>query len=75
MKKVLKILKNVLIFIAALFIVFVLFLFVFYGISSNNLKKQEKKAADMAASQPVIAPDTLTSGTPGVLNLIPVPER
>ena len=75
MKIFLKILKNMLIFLAALFIVLVLFLYVFYDISYRNLRKQERHASEMAAKQKVIVPEAAAAKEPAVLNLIPVPRK
>lgn len=74
MKTILKLTKNLLIFLVILVVILVLFLYVYYGIYSRGLNKKE--AAIRAKGRVTLVPvaDTALPSQPW-LNLLPVPKK
>jgi hexosaminidase len=67
-------LKNSLLFILALVVLLVVFLYVYYEIRANHIEKQEQFAGKNAAQRPALIMSPEISANPASLNLLPVPK-
>ena len=73
MKKAWNLLKNSLLFILALVVLMLVFLYAYYGIRANQIEKREKLAgANAARASFIITPEI--SENSATLNLLPVPK-
>jgi hexosaminidase len=73
MKTTLKLLKNSLLFILALVVILVMFLYVYYGLRANHIEKREKLTpANAARTSLILSPEI--SENSATLNLLPVPQ-
>jgi hexosaminidase len=74
MKKFLKYLRNLLLFLLALMVSLVAFLYVYYEISANSIEKQDKLARANAAKRESFILSPETSANTASLNILPVPK-
>jgi hexosaminidase len=75
MRRLLNVLKYIFLTIIALVVVLVLFLYVYYGVESRKIDRQQKQAmaAESKRGNPVLSPEM--SKDPEGLNLLPVPKE
>jgi hexosaminidase len=74
MKKFLKFLKNSLLFILALLVLLIVFLYVYYGISANRIEKHEQLAQTNSDKRTSLIKSPEISENSSLLNLLPVPK-
>ena len=74
MKKLLQFLKNFLLFILALVVLLVVFLYAYYGIRANRIEKGEQVAQTNSAKRTSFNMSPETSENSSLVNLLPVPK-
>ncbi len=74
MNKFLKLLKNSLLFLLALVVLMVVFLYVYYGIRANHIEKQEQLALKNSSRRTTLIQSPEISTTSSSLNILPVPK-
>lgn len=75
MKKILKMLRNLILIILGLLVCLVIFLFICYSVFDRNLNNAEKDLATKSKIVTVSHDSSSLAFQPGVLNLIPVPQK
>ena len=75
MKKFLKLLKSALLFILALVVLLVVFLYIYYELRAGDIKKRELMSQTNAVQRSSLLMSPEISSNPASLNLLPVPKK